>query len=82
MLGKHSHCMRRRRAKTGSIEGVISPSCMCSFMCLKTKWPVRCFFDLPQVLYVRNKMDETGVDMMVDVHGDVDIPYCFVSGEF
>lgn len=44
-------------------------------------WPIQCFVGLSQVLYVRNKMDETGVDMMVDVHGDEEIPYNFINGE-
>ncbi len=33
----------------------------------------------PEVFYVRNKMDETGVDMSLDIHGDEDLPYNFVS---
>jgi murein tripeptide amidase MpaA len=32
----------------------------------------------PEVFYVRNKMDETGVDLFLDIHGDEAIPYNFV----
>ncbi|HWI84758.1 MAG TPA: M14-type cytosolic carboxypeptidase, partial [Sphingomonas sp.] len=34
----------------------------------------------PEVLCVRNKMDETGVDFAIDVHGDEAIPYVFLAG--
>jgi len=34
----------------------------------------------PEVLCVRNKMDETGVDFAMDVHGDEAIPYVFIAG--
>jgi len=34
----------------------------------------------PEVLCVRNKMDETGVDFAMDVHGDEAIPYVFLAG--
>ncbi|PZU10867.1 M14-type cytosolic carboxypeptidase [Sphingomonas sp.] len=34
----------------------------------------------PEVLAVRNRMDETGVDFAMDVHGDEAIPYVFVAG--
>ena len=33
----------------------------------------------PEVFYVRNKMDETGVDLLLDVHGDEAIPYNFIA---
>lgn len=33
----------------------------------------------PEVYYVRNKMDETGVDMLLDVHGDEELPYNFIA---
>lgn len=32
----------------------------------------------PEVYYVREKMDETGVHLMLDIHGDEAIPYNFV----
>lgn len=34
----------------------------------------------PEVYYVRNKMDECGVDFCLDVHGDEECPYNFLSG--
>ena len=34
----------------------------------------------PEVLCVRNLMDETGVDFAIDVHGDEAIPYNFLAG--
>ncbi|WP_257281983.1 M14-type cytosolic carboxypeptidase [Endozoicomonas sp. ISHI1] len=33
----------------------------------------------PEVLLVRNKMDETGVDLALDVHGDEALPYNFIA---
>jgi len=33
----------------------------------------------PEVYYVRNMMDETGVDLCLDVHGDEELPYNFVT---
>lgn len=33
----------------------------------------------PEVFYVRNMMDETGVDLCLDIHGDEELPYNFVS---
>jgi murein tripeptide amidase MpaA len=34
----------------------------------------------PEVYYVRNKMDETGVDCFLDIHGDEELPFNFISG--
>lgn len=34
----------------------------------------------PEVFYVRKKMEETGVDLFLDVHADEGLPYCFASG--
>ncbi len=34
----------------------------------------------PEVLAIRNKMDETGVDWALDVHGDEAIPAVFIAG--
>jgi len=34
----------------------------------------------PEVLLVRNKMVETGVDLFLDIHGDEVLPYVFVVG--
>jgi murein tripeptide amidase MpaA len=33
----------------------------------------------PEVYYVRKKMDETGIDLALDVHGDEGLPYNFVA---
>ena len=33
-----------------------------------------------QVYHVRNKMDETGLDMLLDIHGDEELPYNFING--
>lgn len=33
----------------------------------------------PEVFYVRNMMDEVGVSMCLDIHGDEGLPYNFVS---
>jgi murein tripeptide amidase MpaA len=34
----------------------------------------------PEVLTVREKMQETGVDLFLDIHGDEALPYVFVAG--
>ena len=34
----------------------------------------------PEVFLVRNKMDEVGVDLFLDMHGDEALPYNFVAG--
>ena len=34
----------------------------------------------PEVLCVRNRMDQTGVDFAMDIHGDEAIPYVFLAG--
>ncbi len=34
----------------------------------------------PEVLHVRKKMEETGVDLFIDVHGDERNPYIFAAG--
>ena len=34
----------------------------------------------PEVFHVRGAMDDTGVDLMLDVHGDEAEPYCFIVG--
>jgi murein tripeptide amidase MpaA len=33
----------------------------------------------PEVYYVRQKMDQTGVDLLLDVHGDEALPYNFIA---
>jgi len=34
----------------------------------------------PEVFLTRKKMEETGVDFFIDVHGDEGLPYCFAAG--
>ena len=34
----------------------------------------------PEVFHVINKMEETGVDLFYDVHGDEEIPFVFLAG--
>ena len=34
----------------------------------------------PEVFYVINKMQQTGVDLFYDVHGDEEIPFVFLAG--
>ena len=34
----------------------------------------------PEVVYVLNRMEETGVDFAMDVHGDEAIPHAFIAG--
>jgi len=34
----------------------------------------------PEVFWVRQHMDATGVDLCLDVHGDEELPYNFISG--
>ncbi len=34
----------------------------------------------PEVYYTRKKMEETGVDLFLDIHADEALPYCFASG--
>jgi murein tripeptide amidase MpaA len=34
----------------------------------------------PEVYYLRQKMDEVGVDLFLDIHGDEEIPFNFLAG--
>lgn len=34
----------------------------------------------PEVYLVKRAMKETGVDFLLDVHGDESLPYCFIAG--
>jgi len=34
----------------------------------------------PEVFHVRRRMQDTGVDFMLDVHGDEGLPYNFIAG--
>ena len=35
---------------------------------------------ITQVYHVRNKMDSVGLDMLLDIHGDEELPYNFING--
>lgn len=47
---------------------------------LNREWATPTMERSPEVLLVRNKMDATGVDFSLDVHGDEGLPYNFVAG--
>ena len=53
---------------------------------LNREWATKRFYEAPtlerspEVYYVLQKMDETGVDMFLDVHGDEELPYNFTNG--
>ncbi len=47
---------------------------------LNREWDSPSLEKSPEVLHVRNKMDEIGVDLNLDVHGDEELPYNFVAG--
>ena len=47
---------------------------------LNREWHAPSLERSPEVLCVRNAMDETGVDFAIDVHGDEAIPANFIAG--
>jgi murein tripeptide amidase MpaA len=47
---------------------------------LNREWKVATMERSPEVLLVMNKMNETGVDFCLDVHGDEALPYNFIAG--
>jgi len=47
---------------------------------LNREWHAPSMERSPEVLLVRNAMDETGVDFAMDVHGDEAIPAVFIAG--
>ncbi|GAB3033471.1 M14 family metallopeptidase [Bowmanella dokdonensis] len=47
---------------------------------LNREWAHPSLENSPEVFHVRNKMQQTGVDMFLDVHGDEALPYNFVAG--
>jgi murein tripeptide amidase MpaA len=47
---------------------------------LNREWHAPTADKSPEVLLVRNAMDETGVDFAMDVHGDEAIPAVFIAG--
>jgi len=46
---------------------------------LNREWETPTLARSPEVLFVRDMMDETGVDFGLDVHGDEALPYNFIS---
>jgi murein tripeptide amidase MpaA len=46
---------------------------------LNREWLNPSLEESPEVFHVRNYMDETGVDLLLDIHGDEELPYNFVS---
>ncbi len=47
---------------------------------LNREWMAPSMERSPEVFLVRRKMEETGVDMFLDVHGDESLPWVFISG--
>lgn len=47
---------------------------------LNREWGNPSIENSPEVYYVKKKMQETGMDFMLDVHGDEGLPYNFISG--
>ncbi|MYN07517.1 M14 family metallopeptidase [Pseudoduganella aquatica] len=47
---------------------------------LNREWMTPTLERSPEVLCVKNKIHETGVDMFFDIHGDEALPYNFVAG--
>lgn len=46
---------------------------------LNREWADPSVENCPEVFYVRGKMDETGIDLVLDVHGDEALPYNFIA---
>ena len=47
---------------------------------LNREWATPSLEKSPEVFHVLNKMQETGVDIFLDMHGDEALPYNFVAG--
>jgi murein tripeptide amidase MpaA len=47
---------------------------------LNREWMTPSLERSPEVLYVKNRIAETGVDLFLDIHGDEALPYVFVAG--
>lgn len=47
---------------------------------LNREWHAPTADSSPEVLAIRNAMDESGVDFAIDVHGDEAIPHVFIAG--
>lgn len=47
---------------------------------LNREWLAPSLQHSPEVYFVRQRMEETGVDLFIDAHGDEALPYVFVAG--
>jgi len=47
---------------------------------LNRAWAEPCASASPEVLGVRDAMDQIGVDLFLDIHGDEELPYIFTAG--
>ncbi|NIB42664.1 carboxypeptidase family protein [Pseudomaricurvus alkylphenolicus] len=47
---------------------------------LNRAWSAPSLVNSPEVFHVREEMNRTGVDLFLDIHGDENIPYVFLSG--
>lgn len=47
---------------------------------LNREWSTPSMLASPEVFLVKQAMAETGVDFLLDVHGDESLPYCFIAG--
>lgn len=47
---------------------------------LNREWAAPTLERSPEVFHVRQRMERTGVDFCLDVHGDEDLPYNFIAG--
>lgn len=47
---------------------------------LNRQWQVANLNESPEVFHVKEKMQQTGVDLFLDIHGDEAIPYLFLAG--
>jgi len=47
---------------------------------LNREWHAPTAARSPEVLWVRDEMDRTGVDLCLDVHGDEELPFNFIAG--
>ena len=47
---------------------------------LNREWQSPSLTESPEVYHVREKIKQSGVDLFLDIHGDEEIPYNFISG--
>ncbi|MGI5309660.1 M14 family metallopeptidase [Rheinheimera sp. WS51] len=62
----------------GSVRGHLRTNAVGSN--LNREWQTPSMEKSPEVFLVRKKMQEIGVDMFLDIHGDENLPYNFVAG--